>query len=73
MVAGKRLRKMKKKAQESFFYVPKGLPGTLVPTPSPSSLLYFFLNVTDHMLLSHEGEKASSEGGKIGSVRKKAW
>lgn len=71
MVAGKGLRKTEKKVQENFSYAPKGLPGTLVSTPSPLSLLLFFLTVTDVVLISHEGEKVSPEGGKKGSVEKK--
>lgn len=67
-VAGKGLRKMEKKAQGKFSYAPKCLPATLVPTLPLSSLLYFFLNVTDVALLSHEGEKASPEGRGEGSV-----
>lgn len=72
MVAGKGLRKMEKKAQENFSYAQIGLTETLIPTLSPSSLLYFFLNVTDVVLLSHEGEKVSPEGGKKVPAKKKA-
>lgn len=64
MVAGKGLRTMEKKAQANFSYVSKVLPKTLSPTLLPSFLLDFFLNVTDVVLLSHEGENVSSEGQK---------